>query len=1100
MKKPIKMRIGIFRKCANKTLLTVKLTSLFLVLGIMQVTAESDSQTAPETRQQQIVVTGNVTSGATGETLPGVNIIEKGTQNGTVTNVDGTYTLSVSNEEAVLVFSFIGYLTEEIMVGNQTTIDMPLIEDIQRLDEVVVIGYGTQKRSDLTGAVVSISEDELKVSINASIEQALQGRAAGVEVYQNSGQPGAAVSVRIRGANSINASSEPLYVIDGIPVSGDGDANNSGSAGFAWQGGSPGQTAISPLATLNTADIVSIEVLKDASATAIYGSRGANGVIMITTKSGRAGESKISYDGYYGVQQASKYIDVMNLREYASYYNEMAELGFTAQREEFYDPSLLGEGTDWQDEIFRNAPIQSHQLAVTGGTEKTQFAVSGGYFDQEGIIIGSDFKRYSIRLNLDNQTFKWFKIGTRTQLSHTREKITLNDSDDGIITTALLQSPLTALRTVNGEWGGPLDTEYGIENPVAKALDRDSRVHRYNILGNVYAEISIMENLKFRSEIGTNIGFTHNYGFKPTYVYGNEINELNISNRRFSANYFWILKNYVTYNETLTDKHNFTLMIGQEAQESMWEGLQGRRDNFLTNDIQELNAGDSESSLAEGYKGSNALVSYFGRLNYDYNDIFLLTTTLRADGSSNFGPDKRWGYFPSFAAAMKLSNMSFMENLTFVSNLKIRAGYGITGNQEIPGYAYGAALTGTPSDLGTGFLLDKIPNSAVQWESSAQSNIGIDLGLFAGRIQLTGEIYLKKTDNMLIQLPLPDYMGTAGQSAINEPWVNLGELENKGIELSLTTYNMSGQLKWNTDLTFSMNRNEVISLGEENAIINRNIQWYGSTITRTEVGNPLGQFYGYVVDGIYVDYDDIINNPKQLDDIDPNAGVWPGDLRFRNIDQTSTEDWIIGEDTLTNVQVIDVSDRTYIGNPYPDFTFGLNNKFTYKNFDLSIYLQGMYGHEIFNFTRTRTENMEEMYLNQLNTVNDRAIVEMIDPEGDEDDPANYHVINPETDFPRAVTQNPNENDRYSDRFIEDGSYLRIKNLSLGYALPVSAISKISASRFRIYINIQNLYTFTKYTGYDPEIGSYNQDPLLTGVDNGRYPTSRIYTIGFNLEF
>jgi TonB-linked SusC/RagA family outer membrane protein len=1096
MKKPIKKHIKIFRKCAYKSLLAMKLTSLFLIPGIMQATAEDYSQKAPENQRQQIVVTGRVTSAATGESLPGVNIIEKGTQNGAVTNIDGTYTLGVSSKEALLVFSFIGYLTEEIEVGDQTTIDMQLIEDIQKLDEVVVIGYGSQRRSDLTGAVVSVSEDDLKGSINASIEQAMQGRAAGVQVFQNSGQPGGGISVRIRGANSINSSSEPLYVIDGVPVSGDSEGT---AAGFDWAMGGNGQTAISSLSTINTADIVSIEILKDASATAIYGSRGANGVVLITTRRGMAGQSKITYDAYAGMQQASKYLEVMNLREYAEYYNEMAELGMAEIREEFLDPSLLGDGTDWQKEIFRNAAIHNHQLAVTGGNEKTQYSVSGGYFKQDGIIVGSNFERYSIRLNLDNQTRKWFKIGNSLLLSHTNEKITLNDSDDGIITTALLQSPLTPLKLPDGSWGGPTDTEYGLENPVAKALDRDLRVNRYKVIGNIYTEINFLKNLKLRSEIGTDITFTHNYGFKPTYVYGLEVNDQNVSRRRFAGNYYWIVKNYLTYDQTFANKHNITAMIGQEAQESRWEGIMGQRNTFVTNDIQELNAGDAESATNEGYKGSNALVSYFGRLNYDFNNRYLITATLRADGSSNFGPDKRWGYFPSFAVAWKLSNESFMQGFTFLSNLKIRAGYGETGNQAIPGYAYGSALASRLSDLGTGFLLDKIPNPQVQWEASRQSNIGIDLGIFDGRIQLTADLYNKQTDNMLIQLPLPNYMGGGSWMGIAEPWVNLGELENKGIEFSLTTHNLSGQLKWSSDFIFSHNKNKVISLGKENAVINRDVQWYG-TITRTEVGNPLGQFYGYFVDGVYVDYEDIIDNPKQNDKIEENAGVWPGDLKFKNIDQSTVEDWIIGEDTLRDVQVIDELDRGYIGDPYPDFTFGINNTFSYKNFDLTIYLQGMYGHEIFNFTKTRTENMTQLYLNQLKTVNDRARVEMIDPEGDENDPENYIVTNPDTKVPRAVTQNPNENDRYSDRYVEDGSYLRIKNIALGYALPKSVISKINASRLRVYINIQNLYTFTKYSGYDPEIGAFNQDPLLTGVDNGRYPTSRIFTLGLNLEF
>ena len=1045
---------------------------------------------------RQFVVSGKVVDIATGDPLPGVNVVEEGTTNGTVTNLEGIYSLDVSDGDAVLLFSYVGYVTQRIPVAGVSTINVELVVDVAQLEEVVVIGYGTVRKSDLTGAVASVSEESLKQSVSTSLDQALQGRAAGVQVYQNSGQPGGGVSIRIRGASSINGNNEPLYVIDGIPISGDAGGT---AIGFDWGGGGNGQTAVSALSNINPADIVSVEILKDASATAIYGSRGANGVVLITTRRGKSGQAKVSYEGYYGSQTVSKYMDIMNLREYADYMNDLAEEGLITQREQFLDPSLLGEGTDWQREIYRTAPMRSHQLTVSGGNDKTRYSISGGYYDQEGIIIGSNFDRMSLRLNLDNQSRDWLMVGNSFMVSRTNERITLNDSDDGIVTSALLQAPDIPVRYPDGSWGGPYESEFGVDNPVAKALDRDLRLIRTRMLGSIYAELTFLNDFKFRTELGGDFNVRNNYGFKPTWEYGSRINTLNESRRQFHQGYFWIFKNYLTYSKSF-GIHNIVAMAGYEAQESAWEGLEGKRTNFASDDIQELNAGDPTTATNSGYKASNALISYFGRVNYSLFDRYLITATIRADGSSKFGPDNKWGYFPSFALAWKISNESFMQNLSGINDLKLRIGYGLVGNQDFPsGYAYGSSLRTVASGVGSGYLLNNHPNPALKWESTVQYNLGLDIGVFENRIQLTADLYSKQTQDMLIQLPLPNYMGGGSWMGVGEPWVNLGELENKGIELALNTRNIVGTgFTWNSNFIFSKNKNKIISLGQEDAVISKNVQWF-YPVTRTEEGYEMGQFYGYSVVGIFTSADQIYNSPKQSDKIHPTEGVWLGDLQFENIFKGDSADYQYSPtDAVT--EVINEKDRKFLGSPHPKFTFGFNNTFGYKGFDMTLYLQGVYGNKIYNFTRGSTEGMRASYANQLKTVNDRARLEMIDEEGDNLDPYNWRVTNPDTEVPRGINTDPNDNTRVSDRFIEDGSYLRIKNWSLGYTIPLNITSRFKISRLRVYTNIQNLYTFTKYSGYDPEIGAYDQDPLLQGVDNGRYPLPRIYTFGVTLEF
>ncbi len=1100
MKKPIKKRIGIFKKCAIKTLLTMKLTGLFLVIGIMQVTAENYPQTSPENSKQQIVVTGKVTAGATGESLPGVNIIEKGTQNGTVTNVDGTYTLSISAAEAVLVFSFIGYLTEEIEVGNQTVIDMSLVEDIQKLDEVVVIGYGTQRRGDLTGAVVSVNEETLRSSFVTNIDQALQGRVAGVQVTQNSGQPGGATSVRIRGANSITGSSEPLYVIDGIPFQGDGAT----VAGFDWAGGANGQNRVNPLSTINPSDIVSVDFLKDASSAAIYGSQAANGVILITTRRGKQGESKITYNMHYALQTLPKELDMMDLPEFADYQTQIAQELDWDPNEKYLDPSILGPGTDWQDEVFDPAWTSSHQFSLTGGTEKTQYAITGGYFDQDGIIIGSGFNRFTGRINVDNQVKEWIKIGGNLTYAKTHEKITLNDGGDGVIMNALLMQPDIPVKNMDGEYAGPDVTYAGSNyNPVALALLRNNELDRERIMASVYASADLLKGLNFRSELAIDNRNSVNVAFHPTYQFGAIINNKNKMRQRDENNFFWIWKNYMTYNVILAERNNITAMLGAEAQKSSWQGTDVTKEDFTSNDIHVFSQGDNTTSRTNGWKDAASNASYFGRIEYNYDERYLAKFTLRADGSSKFGPENKWGWFPSGSIGWRISNENFMETVSFIHNLKLRVGYGHVGNQSIPNYLYGSSMVTMDSPFGTTYRMEKISNPSLKWEATVDYNIGLDLGLFDGRIDFTADIYNRQTEDMLLQLSVPSYLGGPNSwEDISAPYANVGKMENKGCDLSLTTHNLRNRnITWTSNLTVSINRNLVKELDDTSKIYWQNLYWYSEfqTVTMTKAGEPIGVFYGYETDGIFENAQQILDHAVQVMDpesvteenpngtnlVDKTTGVWIGDIRFRDLNGDS---------------IINTDDQTIIGNPNPDFTFGFNNSVTIGPFDMSVYLQGSYGADILNYSRVSIEGQTSPYSNQAATVDNRSRYLLIDPEGDATDPDNVVLANPGTDIPRFATNDVNRNNRMSDRFIEDGSYLRIQNVSLGYTLPSTITRKARIERLRVYVNAQNLYTFTNYSGYDPEIGAFNQNARMQNIDMGRYPTPRMFIFGIDVDF
>lgn len=1058
---------------------------------------------------QQVKVTGKVTDASTGESIPGANIIVEGTTLGTTSDFEGNFTLEVPNPNSVLVITYVGYNSERIETGGRTKIDVSLVADIKKLDEIVVIGYGTAKKSDLSGSSISVSEAKVKESINSSLDQALQGRAAGVTAIQTSGQPGSSTSIRIRGTSTLNADAEPLYVIDGVPIS--SSLGSVYDVGLGSAGGG-GKTAFSALSSINPSDIVSMEILKDASATAIYGSRGANGVVLITTRRGKANNAKFTYEGMYGIQKQVTRLKLMNLREFAEYQNDLAaETNGKTPKAEFADPSLLGEGTNWQNEIFRTAAMQSHNLTATGGSDIAQYAISGGYYKQEGTIIGSDFSRYSFRANVDSKLKKWLKLGTSLMLSQTIDHIGLFDQTGGIIQTAAKETPDVPVRNIDGTYATAVGEGAASRvNPIAKALDEENRMNRSRLLGNLYADLHLFKGLDFRTELGGDFGFTNGYSFKPTYHYGNQINDQNTASKRYNQNLFWQVKNYFTYNLNFLQKHTLTAMVGQEASSWSYESLSGQSTSLPTNDIHEPGLGDINSMSVGSGRGSGAMNSYYSRLNYNYGDKYFLTFTYRADGSSNFGPNNRWAYFPSVAGSWRVSGEPFMQaTSSVISNLKLRLGWGQTGNQNIGGYRWGSSLSKLPTNLGAGFRVSNFPNPNVQWETSEQTNLGVDLALINNRINITVDTYLKTSKDMLMQMQLPSYMGTSGNPAfkMNAPFGNFGEIQNKGIEISVSTKNLTGKFEWETEVQFTVNKNKLVNIGTSDAKLYGYAQWF-DLVTVTEAGQSIGNFYGYKVDGVYQDLEDIKNSPKPKTYLEDNKGnptlnrdntVFPGDIKFKDIS---------GPDGTPD-GVVDEYDRTFLGSPMPKFSYGLTNSFHYKGFDLTVFIMGQYGNKIFNYFSRNISDMKSQWDNQLQIVTGRAKLEPIDPSivypangfnNWWEDASNVRVKNPDTKIPRAHWGDPNQNVRMSDRYIEDGSFLRIKNANLAYTIPEKYTTRIGIQQLKINFNVQNLVTFTKYTGFDPEIGQDTLDPNVFGLDNGRYPSPRIYSFGLNVTF
>ncbi|MDQ3292313.1 MAG: TonB-dependent receptor [Bacteroidota bacterium] len=1055
---------------------------LALMLAIILPLFSGFAQTAPARHP----ITGKVTSAADNQGLPGVSILLKGTTTGTASDVNGNFSLEAANTD-VLVVSYIGFVTQEITVGNRSQINISLKEDTKALEEVVITGYGEIKRSDLTSAQTTIGAAQIEKTVNTTIEQAIQGRAAGVYVTQNTGQPGGGVSVNVRGINSINGTNEPLYVIDGVQI-------QPGNVGF-------GSTSSSnPLAGLNPADIESMEILQGPSATALYGSRGTNGVVLITTKRGKSGDMKINYGYTYSLQDKPKPVEVMSLQEYAQMTNEMRALTGATPNLDFQDPSILGEGTNWQEALFKRAPLQKHQLSLSGGGEKSQVYVSGEYFNQDGIAIGSDFKRYSFRLNVDNQARKWLKLSTNLSVNQTNEN--LSSTQENVILTALQMSPGISVVNPNGTWGGADETngaavQYTPLNPIALANLVQNDLLRRGVIGGLNAEVNILKGLTFRTSVSGNANFSQSNYFVPSYQIGGRNNPTATLNASNSNSTYWNWNQLVQYNTTI-GKHAINAMASHESQSGRYEDISGQRQGFLSNDFPVLRAGNTQGQTNNSNLSDWALESYLGRVIYTFNEKYVLQGAIRTDGSSNFGPDNRWGVFPSVSAAWNISQEPFMKSIPLINDFKLRFETGLTGNQGSGGIY--SPMTTIPTTWGSGFVVGQYGNPALQWEETKTNNIGFNIALLQNRNQIEGDFYVKKTDNLLMTLPLPDYLGATGNGSIGKPTVNIGSLENRGYALSLNTVNIDrGGFTWNTNFNVSGFRPKVTEFYSASAIVERQAWFMRYFTQRAVVGQAPWQFYGYIEEGIFQSREEIeasalptvngVELPLEVKDANGTVtvpGVSVGDTKYKDIDGNG---------------VIDERDQTFIGNPWPKATFGMTNTFNYKGFDLTILFTGSYGNDVYNYVRFYNSNPNNINLGQ-NMMKETYNYARIGG-----DAANPVLLNPGNDVPRISATNVNGNfQRITSKYVEDGSYIRLKNVQLGYNIPKEFLAKQKVVQgARLTFGIQNLYTFTKYKGFDPEVGAYvGRDAQVSaqtiGVDYGRYPLTPMYTFSVGVDF
>lgn len=1008
-----------------------------------------------------IIITGKITS-QSGDAIPGASVRVKGSTSGTSSNESGEFTITVKDNKSILIISHIGYAEKEVAVKNKSTLNIILEENKNELSQVVVIGYGTVKKSDLTGSVASIKSDELKSVPVTSFDQAMQGRAAGVQVTQTSGKPGSEASIRIRGTSSINAGNEPLYVIDGLLVSSDGGDMTTGvTLG----------PRIGALAAINPSDIESIEILKDASATAIYGSRGANGVVLITTKRGKSGTGTVSFDMYYGQQEVAHKLDVLNAAQFANFVND-AKLNANATPI-YVNPKNLGEGTDWQGELFRTAPMASYQLSFSGADEKTKYSLSGGYFDQDGIIINSNFKRYTFRANLDRELSKKLTVGTSISYANINSTGVLTNNGTivpGVVTAALLFNPVLPVydSTVKGGYTFENDRGKTLGNPIADAKEYNSYTTSSRILGNFYARYKITKDLEFKSSFGID-GFTQKENsFGPNFLKRTQASKGEAALGTVQG-LTWLNENTLTYNKNWKEKHSINALLGFTTQKFKNESLFAYAFDFP----------DSRTgyhSIASGLNPQKpfnsesqwSLVSYLGRINYSFLDKYLLTATGRIDGSSKFADGKKYGFFPSGAFAWKVIKEDFMQHVKFISDLKFRTSYGVIGNQAIPPYQslaligpYGEGVFNSSNgpEVYTGLEPLSYVNKNLKWESTKQLDIGVDVSFFHNRLSVTADYYQKKTFDLLLSTPIPTTSG------FSSTVLNVGNIVNKGFDFDIRSINTTGELKWNTSLNISVNKNKITNLNTQTDIL-----LLGGSLLRT--GKPIGTFYGYIFDGIFQTDQEAASSPvlsgQEPTSPNPASIARAGDRKYRDINHDGK---------------IDANDRTLLGSAQPDFTFGFNNSFSYKNIELSLFFQGSQGNKMANFN-----NLDLLNFTGQNNVLAEAGLNRWTPE------------NHNNKYPRALSSGSIDFGVFSSAIVEDASYVRLKNVTLAYRIPEGIINKAKIKSLRIFVGATNLWTITNYTGYDPEANTYGQSTTLIGIDAGGYPQARTYTVGINAGF
>ena len=1021
-------------------------TAMFLISPItLYAGVTVDLNTNTETgimngAQQQQTVKG-IVKGPDGLPVIAANISQKGTNNATITDLYGNFTLNITGQHPVLVISYIGYVTTEVNVSGRAFIEVVLQEDVEALDEVVVVGYGTMRKKDVTGAVSSVRTEDITKNATSNVMQAIAGKMSGVQVVQNSGTPGGDVSILIRGVGTINDAS-PLYVIDGVPVS-----------GGMWY--------------LNPNDVESIDVLKDASATAIYGSRGANGVVMVTTKQAQEGHTEINFDYSYGIQHTAKTYDMLNASQYAALHNEMRTNAGPeySLNPAFSDPESLGTGTDWMDAIFRTAPMQKVNLSMLGGNQKISHATSLGYYTQDGIMKNSSYNRLSLQSNISSKIVSNVTVRANVNLSAENRR---TQPVGTVIQNAMRILPSIPIQDENGEYAGPTgNAEWNGNalNPVAIINEQNYRMKGFRMLSNISLEWEIIKGLKFKTTGGAELGYDYNNSYIPKYKWGmNESkNTMQTVSSAYEQLYLW--DNTLNYDKSF-GKHRINAMVGTSYQEYKKESVSASGSGRASELTTELDNATKATDVG-GNSLRWALMSYMARLHYSYDDRYLVTATFRADGSSKFGKDNRFGYFPSFAAAWNIGNESFMQSVKPISQLKLRAGYGQTGNQNIGAYAFADKLSvngvynfgsqrGFESNLVNLIYPYLLSNPSVKWEAVEQYNVGVDIGFLKNRIVANLDFYVKNTRDMLTKKPVPQTSGTSLEQA-DWPPVNIGKVLNRGFEFTINTKNFVGEFKWETNLNMSFNHNEVVSIGGPE-ILN------GVSLIRE--GQPINSFYGYKLGGVYQTLDEVFTGPvmenRAADKAshNPYKNTSPGDMWFVDVDG--------------NGEINDL-DRTVIGNPSPDCIFGFNNTFSYKNFDLSIFFQGALGNQVWNGVRASHESMNSTY-NQLASTLERWTGE-----------------GTSSSMPRAIYADPNNNSRASTRWLENGSYAKLKNLTFGYTLPENWTNRAKVKALRLYVSFDNLCTITNYSGLDPEVG-------LSGLDYGVYPSARTYMFGVSVKF
>lgn len=1052
--------------------LIMLMTSLWLLSGIAY--------------SQERSLQGMVMNAKTKEPLPGVGIKTKDGTKSSVTDAEGRFRIVISPNTKSLIISSIGYETKEVPVQQQGLLRIELVEQEQNLDEVVVVGYGTQTKRAVTGAVASISHEKFQDRSFSNVAQSLAGQLAGVNISQSQGAPGQSPNIRIRGTSSITAGTNPLYVVDGMPIE-NFNLNN-----------------------INPQDIESVEVLKDASSAAIYGSRGANGVVLVTTKLGKAGTTHVGFNYEYGIQKVSRRIDLMDAQQYIQYYVDAHNNGWINSGEgrsasdpnsvrtkpfqipeDFTDPvkrAALGTGTDWQEVMFRTAPSHQAQLSVSGGTEKTQFLFSGNYLDQEAVLDQNYLKRLTLRSNIRQQVSDRFAIGLNLGVTGVYDRTEGTEGKSDVISLGLQSSPIFPVYNENGNLGfkDPNSswyrfaqyTDLQLWHPYSLTRELHKQNKSFNTLGNAFAEYTILDGLKFKTSINANLLNTRYEMFwnkDQKYGYSSALPAQGNANSRFMLN--WLSENTLNYDKQFND-HGLAVLLGYTVQKQRDEYQALSAGNFPNNLVPTLNAGTVNGGTSLAYEW--AMISYLGRVNYNYKNRYFLSAVLRRDGSSRFGANNRFGYFPSVSAGWVISDEQFFESVKAINNLKLRASYGATGNNQIPNYGpiglLGASNYVYGSELATGLMLTNIPNPDLRWERTNMLNLGVDVAFLQDRFRLSAEFYHSVTNDLLLNVPVPDITGFATQLT------NVGKLRNRGFELNINSRNIDRDFKWSTDFNLSLNRNKVLQLGPGNAPL-----LYTDYVVqvKTEVGQPISNFFGYIYDGVYKNQAEIEASPARGDGF-----TKPGDPKIRDVD---------GDGRITE------ADRTIIGNNQPDFIVGLNNSFSFKGIELSFLFQGSFGGEITN---------QLVRFNGIWNAGRNAFAKVANYWKSESDPGDGWHFKPTVD-PKGYQE------RFSSYWVEDGTFVRLKNIRISYALPQRWVSKTPAKGIRIFANAENVYLWSKYTNYDPENTTYqstsysnifsNAVPSATstvsvpsgaflGVDYGSYPLPRVVTFGAKIDF